>query len=287
MAETFGGSIAWLSERRDGNSPWLRPIPNTTGTGVIQASADCASNSITALGQIPNSCVYSRTGSIPFTVENMQRDKVRLRGDWTPYDRLTFQAQGDFGRDDFRGPTENGLSKTTSYNLALDVDYQVNDNWKLRAYWNGNQRTYDMGHSTDYDLAMKDSSQTVGAGFVGTPMGNLRVGGDVIVMRDVLKYKLAPDALTTLSASQLATLAVGLPDVKYTLTRLNLYGEYLVNKVSSVRMDYIYNRTFFNEWTWQGLGNGSPFLFSDNTTVNAKVTQSTNFIGARYVYRFQ
>jgi hypothetical protein len=79
----------------------------------------------------------------------------------------------------------------------------------------------------------------------------------------------------------------GLPDVKYTLLRLNLFGEYTLNKSSSIRLDYVYHRTFFNEWTYDGLNNGLPFVFSDNTTLTAQQRQSVNFLGARYVYRFE
>jgi hypothetical protein len=33
--------------------------------------------------------------------------------------------------------------------------------------------------------------------------------------------------------------------------------------------------------------NGIPFLFSDNTTVDFKQTQTVNFVGATYIYKFQ
>jgi hypothetical protein len=142
-----------------------------------------------------------------------------------------------------------------------------------------------MQRTGDFELAMRDTSTTVGFGFSGTPTGNFKVGGDLLAMRDTLDY-----GLKGLNATARTVFAAGgndgLPDVKYTLLRLNLYGEYLVNKASSVRLDFIHHRTFFDEWTWEGR-NGFPFLFSDNTTISAKTTQSVNYIGAKYVYRFQ
>jgi len=41
-----------------------------------------------------------------------------------------------------------------------------------------------------------------------------------------------------------------LPDVTYRLLRLKLFGEYAVQKNSYVRADFIYERTSFNEWTY-------------------------------------
>jgi hypothetical protein len=276
MSETFSGSAAFLSERRDGASPWLKPYSGQVAQGVIQGSQDCVSSG-------NNGCVYVANGEFAFTSENMQRDKWRLNGNWAPIERLSLQALLDLGTDKFRGPTNSGLESTGMYNLSLDADYQVTDNWKVRAFVTGNRRTYNMQRTGDFELRLRDTSTTAGVGFAGTPLGNLKVGGDLTAMRDVLRYGLTPQAsaLATLNASG------GLPDVKYTLLRVNLFGEYIVNKVSSVRLDYIYHRTFFNEWTYDGINNGFPFLFSDNTTVSAQQKQSVNFIGARYVYRFQ
>ena len=77
----------------------------------------------------------------------------------------------------------------------------------------------------------------------------------------------------------------GLPDVVYRLTRLNLYGEYDLQKNAYVRVDFIHHRTSFNEWTYSL--NGIPFLYSDNTTISAQEKQSVSFIGASYIYKFK
>ena len=104
-------------------------------------------------------------------------------------------------------------------------------------------------------------------------------------MRDVLDYGLrgqSAGAITAFAASGYD----GLPNVRYTLLRLNLYGDYTINKASSVRLDFIHHRTYFDEWTWEGR-NGFPFLYSDNTTLSAKTKQTVNYIGAKYVHKFR
>jgi hypothetical protein len=41
----------------------------------------------------------------------------------------------------------------------------------------------------------------------------------------------------------------------------------------------------FKEWTWAY--NGTPFTYSDNTTLSMQQTQSVNFLGASYMYKFR
>ncbi len=282
MSETFSGSASYVVERRDGASPWLRVFNGIKD--AYPASENCGANTA-ATPALSNGCIYGAGNEYAFTQENMQRDKWRLYGNWAPMDRLSVVGVFEVGSDKFRGPGLSGLESTGMFNASLDADYQVTDNWKLRAFITANERSYHMYRIGDYEVPMKDESLTGGFGFSGTPAANFRIGGDLLAMRDTLAYNLKGQnaaAQATFNASGYN----GLPEVKFTLLRLNLFGDYTINKASSVRLDYIYHRTYFDEWTWEGRNN-APFLFSDNTTVGAKTTQSVNFIGARYVYKFQ
>ena len=281
MSETFSGSAAYISERRQGASPWLRVFSGFRD--AYPASENCA-----AAGATPataNGCIYGVGNEYAFTQENMQRDKLRLLGNWAPMDRLSVQGVFELGSDKFRGPGLSGLESTSMYNASLDADYQLTDHWKVRAFVTANKRTYQMERTGDFSLGMHDVSTTLGLGFSGAPAGDLKVGGDLIWMRDVLDYGLMGQSAAARAAFA-ASGYNGLPDVTFKMLRVNLYGEYAVNKASSLRLDYVYHRTFFDEWTWEGR-NGFPFLFSDNTTIGAKTTQTVNYIGARYVHRFQ
>jgi hypothetical protein len=61
-------------------------------------------------------------------------------------------------------------------------------------------------------------------------------------------------------------------------------GDYDLNKQSAIRVLLGYEKSDFNEWTWQW--NGNSFLYSDNTTVSAKENQSVTWVGVSYVYRW-
>jgi MtrB/PioB family decaheme-associated outer membrane protein len=287
MSETFTGSIAYDTERRQGDSSWLRVLALPL-TGVLPASADCPTGpNVTSFAVANAACVYNVNGQIPFTQKDKQTQKIRATGVWTPMERLSLQAFVDTGKDDYRGPTTTGLTGAKLNNYTLDASYDISDNWKVNGYFTQADRSLDTGHSTDYNLTLKDKSTTFGMGFSGRPAANFRIGGDLIYLRDTLHYNISPEVGISVANQTLLNATGGLPDVKYNLTQVKLYGEYEFTKVSSVRVDYIYSKTYFNEWTYSNPANGVPFLFSDNTTVTAQQSQSVNYLGAMYVYKFR
>ncbi|MDX9706539.1 MAG: MtrB/PioB family outer membrane beta-barrel protein, partial [Azospira sp.] len=80
-------------------------------------------------------------------------------------------------------------------------------------------------------------------------------------------------------------------DIESKLLRLNLFSIYSLSKQSDLRLDFIHERWETNDWTWQ-FADGSPFVYGgnasvDGTTVITKPKQFSNFIGVRYIYKFQ
>ena len=273
MSDTLTGSISLTSAHRKGKSPWLRPVDFITtggGTGVVEVS---------------DAQIASRTAIFPFIYMDRKREKVRLIGNWEPVERLSLQVFWDNGKDTYSAPTEHGLRSYKMDNVALDAAYAVSDAWRLNAYVSRGTQTIDAGHSTGYDAIVKDTATSFGVGFSGTPTSRLRIGGDLTWLNDKLAYQQTLDPFGTSAANAAIIAAGGLPDVTYRLTRLNVFGEYALQKSAHVRLDFIHVRTLFNEWTYNF--NGVPYLYSDNTTLNAKQNQSVSFLGASYVYRFQ
>ena len=124
---------------------------------------------------------------------------------------------------------------------------------------------------------------------MGVPSGGrvsprLQVGADFMWIEDTLEYFQLADPLASPANKALLDSTGGLPDVTYKLLRLKLYGEYALQKNSAVRLDLVYNYSFFNEWTYNF--NGIPYLYSDNTTLGAQEKQTVTFIGASYIYKF-
>ena len=281
MSETFTGSVSYVSSRKKGDSPWLRPY-GLPATGVLEASPNCQS---TGSGATINPCVYSRTAIFPFIFMDREREKLRLTGNWMPTEKLSLQLFWDNGTDKFHGPTEHGLRVTRMGNYALDVGYVMSDAWKLNAYTSYGKQSRDSGHSTGYDAIVTDRAISLGAGIAGKATGRLQVGADLLWIQDTLVYFQTADALASPANNTLLNTTGGLPDVTYKVLQLKLYGEYALQKNAHLRLDLIHYRSFFNEWTYNF--RGTPYLYSDNTTLGAKERQIVTFIGASYVHKFK
>jgi hypothetical protein len=266
---------------REGDSPWLKPL-SLPSTGVITADPDPACVPPAAPAVSP--CIYNRTGIFPFIFEDRRRHKAKLMATWIPTDELSLQFFAEDGKDTYTGPTEHGLRDTGMYMYSIDAAYRISDAWSLTAYLSRGESTIHSGHSTGYDAELKDTTTGFGFGLKGKVSDQFRVGADLLYLNDKLVYLQQLDPLA--SATNIAFLASsgGLPDVTYRVQRLKLNGEYDLNKSSTVRLALVHERSKFNEWTW--VWNGTPFLFSDNTTVGAKENQSVTFVGATYTYRW-
>jgi hypothetical protein len=84
-------------------------------------------------------------------------------------------------------------------------------------------------------------------------------------------------------------MSANMPDIENALTKLSLFANYVMDKNTELRFDFIHERWKTNDWTWQFAG-GGPFVFgtvTDGTTVTSNQNQSSNFLGARYIYKFQ
>jgi hypothetical protein len=64
------------------------------------------------------------------------------------------------------------------------------------------------------------------------------------------------------------------------LARLNAYGRYAIDKVSGIRIDYIYDRYSTNDWTW------TNFTYVDGTTLSENQKQTMNLVAASYYFKF-
>jgi hypothetical protein len=51
-----------------------------------------------------------------------------------------------------------------------------------------------------------------------------------------------------------------------------------------VRIELGYQRSKWNDWAWGY--NGTPFVYSDGSTINARTTQNVGFVGVTYIHRW-
>jgi len=132
-------------------------------------------------------------------------------------------------------------------------------------------------------MAFENTSFNAGLGFTGKIASNFEIGGTLSFSDDQSVYAQTLDAFAGADSVALLAASGGLPDVVYRQTALKLYGNYALDKRSSIRVDLIHQRTQVRDWAWGY--SGVPFAFSDGTTLSQKQSQNVGFIGVSYVYR--
>lgn len=267
MSENFSGAISYVTSERDG-SGWLRP---GIGGGVVPFGD-------------PGAVITSTSIFMP-TLADRQRDKVRLLAVWQPSDELTLQFSADYGRDKFSAPSVQGLQRTDMNLFSLDWDYVLSDRWTLNGYLSRGSQTLDQARPGGYVMAFDNDNTSVGIGIVGSPTGQLQVGGTLSFFDDRNAYAQTLDPTAGFGSAALLAATGGLPNIVFRTAELRLFGSYAVSKTSSVRLDLIHHRAKFNDWTYGY--DGTPFLFSDNTTVTQLQKQNVTFVGLTYTHRWQ
>ena len=235
----------------------------------------------------------------PLHIADRERDKIKLMLDWTPVQPLTLTFNVEHARDDYETSDARpyGLTKGTAAVYSIDAAYAISDNWQLTAWYTRDQteanqlgqRAADSGAAEAVKEAnLEDIGDTFGLGLRGMLMPKLKTGVDLLYSKNVNKY---PESLSLSGAgTAYPTGAVGpLPNITNKLMRLNLHAIYALQKSAELRVDYIYERWQTDDWSWM-FADGTPFTYgttTDGTQVVQAPKQSSNFIGARYIYRFQ
>jgi MtrB/PioB family decaheme-associated outer membrane protein len=268
MSEDFSGAVSVESSRRTGSN-WLR---DNSGLGVTEVTDPTAASSGFAAG------IFSPT------LMDRHRNKVKIHADWQPLEALSLQASAEVGRDRFDSPSGYGVRRAGMNQVSLDWAYELNPRWNLNGFVSRGSQDLDQARPGAAILAFDNTSTTLGVGFTGKPMANLEVGGNLAYTDDKSEYAQTLDSTAGLGSAALLAATGGLPDITFRQLTLKLFGKYTLDKQSAVRVDLIHQRSRWNDWAWDF--NGTPFVFSDGTTVNRKPRQSVVFLGVSYIRRW-
>jgi MtrB/PioB family decaheme-associated outer membrane protein len=308
MSETLNGSIAYLYSKRTG-SDWtnlstLDPttVPANSALNTYLINTYCGGAPCYGL-QLPASAILGLNPNTPFplSMADVKRHKWKGTVDWTPFDRLSVQFMVEDWKDENDtefDPVAGGKGWRDSGNTfySLDASYVLNDKWRLSGYASYGDQTIRVNHSTGYKADLNNRSTAVGLQLAGQMTGPLQVGLNITYINDINKYGIAAntgtsgDRLTGLtvtqpSAANLAQAAIGLNDDTYRKSILGVYGQYMINRASDIRLDIVHQRSKYDDWVW---GNESaPFVYADNTIVKQKVNQNVTMVALTYIYRFR
>lgn len=265
LTQTISGSLTYEGSKRDG-SDWLAPGP--AGIGLVTVTNPAA--------QLGPNAIYMPT------LADRDRTKVRALLNWMATDALTLQFSADFGRDDYDAPTRFALQETRFDLYGLDVTYQMSENWSLNGYLSGGSQKLNQYRPQGYILAFDDKSFNAGVGANGKVGEKWQLGGLLswISNTDTYEQTLGADA----TPANIALLAAtgGLPDITYRRFEVKLYGSYSLSDRSTLRATAAYQRLTWDDWGYTY--GGTPFLYSDNTTVGLQPNQNVGYFGVSYVY---
>jgi MtrB/PioB family decaheme-associated outer membrane protein len=272
LSETLNGRIAFAHSRRDGSS----------FTTTNEPESDMIN---------------------PIHIADRDRNKVKLVVDWAPLQAVTLAfnveyAKDEYGHDDAR---PFGLRDGSAAVYSLDASYALSENWALSAWVTrdemkatqlGQRDARDNAGDAVKDARLEDVGNTLGAALRGTLMPRLKVGAEFLYSRNVNRY---PETVTLTGPGAVypsvpPVFATGpLRDITNTLTRLKLNAVYALRKNADVRVDYVHERWQTDDWTWF-FADGSPFTYgttTDGTQLAQPSSQSADFIGVRFIYKFQ
>jgi MtrB/PioB family decaheme-associated outer membrane protein len=268
MTETVSGSIMVHGASRDG-SDWLAPAAG--GVGLVPVS-----DPLTQLG--PNA-IYMPT------LADRDRTKVRLLLNWVATDALNVQFAVDFGKDEYDAPTQYALQETKFDLYTLDVNYALSDAWNINGYLSTGKQKINQARPQGYILGFEDKSFNAGIGFTGKASERLQLGGGLSYVRNEDKYQQGLDVNAAPGTAQLLAVTGGLPDILFRRMDLRLYGNYAFTPKSTLRIDAVYQRLTYDDWSFAY--GGTPFLYSDNTTVYLQPDQNVGYLGVSYIYSWQ
>lgn len=266
MSETVNGSIAFLHSIRDGSS---RVSPHDPE-------------------------IFDAIN--PLHISDRTRNKWRLSLDWAPVEAFSMQFNVEDSHDDYRSEDDRpfGLDDGRATLVSVDARYAFSDKWQVTG-WASHDVTraqqlsgrWPRGTTSPVpdmlkDADLEDRGDSVGLGLRGTLSDKLRIGADVQWTRTQSSYD--EDTAPARASTELP-----LADIENTLTRLSMFARYAIRKNADVQLDLIHERWKTDDWTWS-FADGSAFTYgttTDGTTVSVKAKQTANFIGMRYIYKFQ
>ncbi len=247
LSETLNASIGYWQSNRDGGN-WL-----SMGTNAA-------------------------TGTFPMTMTDRKRDKWKASADWAPLDIVSLQFMLENGKDRYTSPSNKGLRESAMSSYGVDAILTLSEKWKLTGYLNQSNQILYVDHFVGYMAELEEANTTTGLGLTFNPSGKLAMGADWSFIQDSNRYKQS-------MATGAPIVGGGLPDITYRMSSMKLFGKYTLQKNTTLRVDVLRQIVSFNEWGWGFTG--TPFTYSDNTTVSMNPNQNMTFIGASFVYHFR
>jgi MtrB/PioB family decaheme-associated outer membrane protein len=291
ISETVNGAVGFeIKQRRGSASDWV----TTTGT---------LGNALVSFDPSTPATSTSSGGNYVLPDMYMDRDRTKFRAniDWEATEKLSLQTVLEHAQDIFLRafpssitpaqvmPINAGARNITSDSLTIDTTYKISENWKGNGYWTHSFSRWNVNKANIGDDT-RNTDETVGISVSGNVTANWQVGMDLLATRDKTTFSNTVASGNVGGDGNIAgwtgqTLPGNyLPTITYRTDKVNLRGKYALDKVSDLLLGLTYQHFKTDDWQWGY--NGTPFVYSDNTTVSQPMSQVLKFVSASYVLRF-
>jgi Putative outer membrane beta-barrel porin, MtrB/PioB len=219
------------------------------------------------------------------TLADRDRTKLRLLLTWAATDALSLQFAADVGRDEYTMPTQYAVQESKFDLYTLDVNYVLSDAWNMNGYISTGKQKLHQARPGGYVLAFDDKSLNAGIGVNGKATEKLKIGGMLSFVNNTDSYSQGLGVSPAPGNAELLAATGGLPDVVYRRTEFRIFGNYDLSTRSALRFDAAYQRLTYEDWGFAY--GGTPFLYSDNTTVVLQPDQNVGYLGVSYIYSWK
>jgi MtrB/PioB family decaheme-associated outer membrane protein len=223
-----------------------------------------------------------------FIMAPRKRDKVRGFLNVSPNAQLDLQAGFDFKYDDYH-KSQYGLQKAKGWALNLDASYKATDALSGHVFtsWDGyssGQRSINLQAKTnlattwDWTADNLDRTFTVGTGMRYKPLSKYEVGGDLTHAKSSGRISIWT------GPSIVANSARPFPELKTSMTRLDLFGQYKLQKDMVLKLKYIYERYTSADWALDQVLPGT--LANVIGTGQTSPSYNIHYVGVSLAYQF-
>lgn len=219
------------------------------------------------------------------------RDKVRAFINASPSERVDVQLGADFKNDDYR-ESQYGLQKARGWGVNFDVNVMATDalsghffssldsySTLQRSIALGSAKTNVTNTGLDWSADIGDRTTTAGAGFRYKPIAKYEFGSDLTYVLSRGKI-----GVWTGPAIAAASQATPLPDLTTRLARLDLFGQYKLQKDVTLKMKYIFERYRSADWSIDGVLPATLANVIGTNQVSSRY--SVHMIGVTVAYQF-
>ena len=209
-----------------------------------------------------------------FNLADLERTELGLSANYMPTKRLSLGLTTEYLDDDY-SDSVLGLTQAQQPSLLLNASYQINDRISTHAFYSHeeDQSQYagaqdGKSRTPDWHAELKDTIDSVGFGAQSTGLANKwDIGADLVYTRSRGEIDMSTTISTITNPDSVAGIPTTeqYPDLKTSLSSLQLWTQYQYSDPIVYKISYWYERYSEEDWAVDGTVNN--YIPLENDTI--------------------